>query len=307
MKTDFDLIIIGAGPGGITAGIYAARSGLKTAIIEREVPGGKVNKTAEIENYPGFTSIMGPDLAVSLFSQAQAVGAEFVFDEVLKIHKNPQNIFELNLTNQVLKSKSVIIATGTKERKLGVPGEERLYGKGVSYCAVCDGAFFKEKPLIVVGGGLAAVEESLYLTKFASKVTLVHRREEFRAAESVVDKTRRHEKVEFMLNCVVEEIIGDKVVEAVIVKDLKNNTTKKIEVAGIFPLIGSDPITDFVKDLKILNETNSIITDIEMKTSIPGLFAVGDVRNTPLKQIATAVGDGAIAAQKAIEYCDNFE
>ncbi|WP_338972608.1 thioredoxin-disulfide reductase [Spiroplasma endosymbiont of Panorpa germanica] len=306
MKTDFDLIIIGGGPGGITAGIYAARAGLKSAIIEKEVPGGKVNKTAEIENYPGFTSIMGPDLAVSLFSQAQAVGAEFIFDEVLKIEKNDNKTFNVNLAGKKLTSKAVIIATGTKERKLGVPGEDKFYGKGVSYCAVCDGAFFKEKPLIVVGGGLAAVEESLYLTKFASKVTLVHRREGFRAADSVVEKTRNHEKVDFMLNCVVEEIIGDKVVEAVVVRNLKENSVQTIKVDGIFPLIGSDPITDFVKDLNILNQTNNIVTDVEMKTSIPGLFAVGDVRNTPLKQIATAVGDGAIAAQKAIDYCDNF-
>ncbi|AHI53540.1 thioredoxin reductase [Spiroplasma sabaudiense Ar-1343] len=306
MKTDYEILIIGGGPGGITAGVYCARAGLKTAIVEREVPGGKVNKTAEIENYPGFTSILGPDLAVNLFSQAQAVGANFIFDEVIKINQREDKLFDVHLKSKILIVKAVIIATGTKERKLGVPGEDKLYGRGVSYCAVCDGAFFKEKPLIVVGGGLAAIEESLYLTKFASKVTLIHRREEFRAAEPVVNKTRSHPKVEFMLNYVVEEIIGETTVQAVVVKNLKTNVTEKIEVAGIFPLIGSDPITDFVKELPILNETNNIITDVEMKTSISGLFAVGDVRNTPLKQIATAVGDGAIAAQKAIDYCDNF-
>ena len=307
----YDILIIGSGPGGMTAAIYGARAMAKIAMIEKGAPGGKMTKTSEIENYPGFDSIQGPDLAMKMFMQTQNLNIPYLGDQVVNITKQTDtNLFELKLfSGRILLSKVVIIATGTVERKIGVPGELELYGHGVSYCAVCDGALFKNKDIVVVGGGYAALEEALYLTKFVNKVYLVHRRQEFRADDNLLAKAKKNPKIEFILDSVVTKINDSKEnkVTSVMIKNVKDNTEQELVVSAVFPYIGSIPITDFVKDLNVLDENGYVITNSRCETKVPGLFAAGDVTNTILRQIATAVSDGAKAAQFAIEYIDNLK
>lgn len=308
IKQEYDILIIGAGPCGITAAIYAKRAGNTTAMIEKSSPGGKVVKTSEIENYPGLDSILGPDLAMNFFNQTQKLDVPYIGGSVEKVEQNEKYWYTTLDNKDVYKSKAVIIATGTVERKIGVPGEDEFYGKGVSYCAVCDGAFFKDQEVVVVGGGLAALEEAMYLAKFASKIYVVHRRQGFRADEKTVEKVRNNNKIEFVLDHVVTNINGDKTVNQVTIKNVITNEEKNMIVNAIFPYIGADPISDFVKHLNITDEMGAIITDVKCATSYKGLYAGGDVRQTVLRQIATAVGDGAICAQEAIGYIDhNFE
>ncbi|AHF58180.1 thioredoxin-disulfide reductase [Spiroplasma eriocheiris] len=307
----YDILIIGAGPGGMTAAIYGARAMAKIAMIEKGAPGGKMTKTSEIENYPGFDSIQGPELSMKMFMQTQNLNIPYLGDRVVNITKQiDSNLFELKLfSGKILLSKVVIIATGTVERKIGVPGELELYGRGVSYCAVCDGALFKNKDILVVGGGYAALEEALYLTKFVNKVYLVHRRQEFRADDNLLAKAKKNPKIEFILDSVVTKINDPKAnkVTSVMIKNVKDNTEQELVVSAVFPYIGSIPITDFVKDLNVLDENGYVITNSRCETKVPGLFAAGDVTNTTLRQIATAVSDGAKAAQFAIEYIDNLK
>ncbi|WP_368486760.1 thioredoxin-disulfide reductase [Spiroplasma sp. DGKH1] len=307
----YDILIIGAGPGGMTAAIYGARAMAKIAMIEKGAPGGKMTKTSEIENYPGFDSIQGPELSMKMFMQTQNLNIPYLGDRVVNITKQTDtDLFELKLfSGKILLSKVVIIATGTVERKIGVPGELELYGRGVSYCAVCDGALFKNKDIVVVGGGYAALEEALYLTKFVNKVYLVHRRQEFRADDNLLAKAKKNPKIEFILDSVVTKINDPKAnkVTSVMIKNVKDNTEQELVVSAVFPYIGSIPITDFVKDLNVLDENGYVITNSRCETKVPGLFAAGDVTNTTLRQIATAVSDGAKAAQFAIEYIDNLK
>ncbi len=303
----YDILIIGAGPGGMTAGIYAARAMANIAMIEKGAPGGKVIKTSEIENYPGFDNIQGYELAIKMFEQTQKLKIPYIADRVTNIIRQ-DNLFKLELfSKKILLAKAVIVATGTVERKLGVPGELELEGHGVSYCAVCDGALYKEKDVVVVGGGYAALEEALYLSRFVNKVYLIHRRDEFRADNNIVNKVKAHPKINFIVDTIVTEIkdVTEKRVTAVVIKNVKTGKIDNLAVSVIFLYIGAIPISDFAKNLGVLNEEGYFIINNKCLTVLPGLYAAGDVTNTTLRQIATAISDGAKAAQFALEYLNS--
>ncbi len=302
----YDVIIIGGGPAGITSSIYLSRANMKILIIEKEVPGGKIIKTSEIENYPGYKSINGPDLAIKLYNQAIDNKVPFIFDEVLKVDKNKNN-FIIKTKKKEYNSYAVIVATGTQERKIGVKNEDKLYGKGVSYCAVCDGFLYKNQDIAVVGGGLAAVEEAMYLTKFAKKVYLIHRRQEFRVDNKTLQRVKNNNKIIFILDTILDEIYGEDKVEGIKVKNVKNSKTMEYKVKAVFPYIGAIPLNDFVKHLKVTDKMGYIIKNNKCETTIKGLYAAGDVTNTSLRQIVTATSDGAIAAQYAISYVDSIK
>ena len=270
----YDVIIIGAGPAGMTAALYASRSNLSVLMIERGAPGGQMNNTAEVENYPGFESILGPELAFKMYEGAIKFGVENAYGIVQSI--TDQGEFkEVATEDKTYQGKTVIIATGCVHRKLGVKGEEEFAGRGVSYCAVCDGAFFRNKRLIVVGGGDSAVEEAIYLTQFASEVTIVHRRDELRAQKIIQDRAFANEKISFIWDSVVEEIKGNEMV-----------------VTGVQ-----------IRNVKT-DEAGWILTNDQMETSIPGVYAIGDVREKGLRQITTAVGDGSIAGQQVFDFIE---
>ncbi|WP_348735550.1 thioredoxin-disulfide reductase [Spiroplasma endosymbiont of Ammophila pubescens] len=303
----YDILIIGAGPGGMTAGIYAARAMANIAMIEKGAPGGKVTKTSEIENYPGFDNIQGYELAMKMFEQTQKLKIPYIADRVTNIIRQ-DNLFKLELfSKKILLAKAVIVATGTVERKLGVPDELELEGHGVSYCAVCDGALYKEKDVVVVGGGYAALEEALYLARFVNKVYLIHRRDEFRADNNIVNKVKAHPKINFIVDTIVTEIkdVTEKRVTTVVIKNVKTGKIDNLPVSAIFPYIGAIPISDFAKNLGVLNEEGYFIVNNKCLTALPGLYAAGDVTNTTLRQIATAISDGAKAAQFALEYLNS--
>ncbi|MEJ1517234.1 thioredoxin-disulfide reductase [Bacillus cereus] len=305
MTQIYDVIIIGAGPAGLTAAIYSARANLKTLMIERGVPGGQMVNTEEIENFPGFESILGPELSTKMFSHSQKFGAEYTYGDVKGISiDGDYKIVETSKQNY--KTKTIIIATGTEHKKLGIPGEKELSGRGVSYCAVCDGAFFKERELVVIGGGDSAVEEALYLTRFASKVTVIHRRDQFRAQPILQERLLNNPKVEIIWNHTVDEILGDKVVEKLSIRDVNTGERKEFKANGAFIYIGMLPLTEAFKNLPISNEEGFIITNENLETSIPGIFAAGDCREKMLRQVVTATADGSIAAQSAQHYIENL-
>ena len=275
----YDTIIIGAGPAGMTAALYAARSNLKVALIEGGLPGGQMNNTSDIENYPGYANISGPELAEKMFEPLENLGVEHIYGYVENVEDHGD--FKKVMTDdQTYETRTVIVATGSKHRPLGVPGEEELNSRGVSYCAVCDGAFFRDQDLLVVGGGDSAVEEALFLTRFAKTVTIVHRRDQLRAQKVLQDRAFANEKISFIWDSVVtEQAFG-----------------------GVFIYVGLDPLSDFVKELNIQDQAGWIVTDNHMKTAVDGIFAVGDVRQKDLRQVTTAVGDGAIAGQEAYKF-----
>lgn len=307
MTEIYDVIIIGAGPGGLSAGLYSGRSRLKTLIVEKEKAGGQIVTTNEVENYPGsIENASGPTLIERMVQQVDEFGVERVID----------NIVEVNLKDKVkvvkgekneYKAKSVIIATGAVPRAIGVPGEEEFTGKGVSYCATCDGAFFTDLEVYVVGGGDAAVEEAIYLTKFARKVTIIHRRDELRAVKSIQEKAFKNEKIDFMWDSVVKEIKGEGVVDSMVVENTKTGEQKEVlaneddGMFGIFVFIGYLPATDIFKG-QVDMEGGYIPTDDEMRTNLDGVFAAGDCRVKTVRQVVTAAGDGAIAAIQAEKY-----
>lgn len=304
-QTNYDVIVIGAGPGGMTAAMYASRANLSVLMLDRGIYGGNLNNTAEIENYTGFKSIMGPDLAKEMYEGATQFGADYAYGAVEKVEVVGEVKQITTDMGDVFTAKAVVIATGSSQRKLGVPGEAEFSGRGVSYCAVCDGAFFKNKHLIVVGGGDSAVEEGAFLTQLADKVTVLVRRDQLRAQPIVQDKAMQNPKMEFIFNTSVTEIVGDDM-KVTGVKTVNNVTGETGELAadGVFIYVGSDPMTAPFKDLGILNAKGWVETDATMATKIPGIFAVGDVRDTLLRQVATAVGDGAIAGQQVFKYLD---
>ena len=304
-QTNYDVIVIGAGPGGMTAAMYASRANLSVLMLDRGIYGGNLNNTAEIENYTGFKSIMGPDLAKEMYKGATQFGADYAYGAVEKVEVVGEVKQITTDMGDVFTAKAVVIATGSSQRKLGVPGEAEFSGRGVSYCAVCDGAFFKNKHLIVVGGGDSAVEEGAFLTQLADKVTVLVRRDQLRAQPIVQDKAMQNPKMEFIFNTSVTEIVGDDM-KVTGVKTVNNVTGETGELAadGVFIYVGSDPMTAPFKDLGILNAKGWVETDATMATKIPGIFAVGDVRDTLLRQVATAVGDGAIAGQQVFKYLD---
>lgn len=305
-KNVYDVVVIGAGPGGLTAALYASRSNLSTLILEKGLPGGQMNNTAEIENYSGFKTIMGPDLSMKMYEGAKQFGAEHVYGDVKDIIDHGHEK-EIVVSDKSYFAKTVIISTGAEHKKLGVKGEAELNGRGVSYCAVCDGAFFKNKHVVVVGGGDSAVEEGTYLTQFASKVTIVHRRDELRAQKILQDRAFKNEKVDFVWDSVVEEINGDQMVSGVQLKNVKTGDVSTLEADGVFIYIGLLPNSESFSGLPITNEEGWIETDAQMMTAVPGIFAVGDVRDTVLRQVATAVGDGSVAGNAAYQYVEELK
>ena len=302
----YDVVVIGSGPGGMTAALYASRSELSTLLIERGVPGGQLINTAEVENYSGFESIKGPELANNMYAGATRFGAEYAFGDVREV-KDGKEYKEIITSNAVYKARSVIIATGAEHKKLHVPGEGTLNGRGVSYCAVCDGAFFRERHLVVVGGGDSAVEEGTYLTQFASKVTIIHRRDELRAQKILQNRAFNNEKVDFIWDSVVEEIVGENIVEGVRIRNVKTDEVSTVDADGVFIYVGMLPNTSAFTSLGITDHEGWIKTDTSMETSVPGIFAVGDVRDTVLRQVATAVGDGSIAGDAAYKYVESLK
>lgn len=300
----YDCIIIGAGPAGMTAALYAARANLKTLLLERGIPGGQMNNTAEVENYPGFDSILGPDLALKMYDGINQFGVEHGYGNVVEV-KDHQDYKEVITDDASYEAKVVIIATGCEHRNLEVPGEAEYSGRGVSYCAVCDGAFFRNKKLIVVGGGDSAVEEAVYLTQFADEVKIVHRRDALRAQKIIQDRAFANEKISFIWDSVVEEIKGDdQKVTGVQIKNVKTGETYEEAADGVFIYVGLIPLTQAFTSLGITDDAGWIVTDERMQTKIPGILACGDARQKHLRQITTAVGDGGIAGQQAYQYIE---
>jgi thioredoxin reductase (NADPH) len=308
MENLYDVIIIGGGPAGLSAGLYAARAKARTLILEKGRWGGQAATTEELENYPGsIEKPTGPEITARMKKQAEEFGAVSKVENVVKLELD-QKIKKVVTEGGEYQSKTVIIATGAKPRLLGCPGELELRGKGVSYCATCDADFFTDLRVMVAGGGDSAIQEALYLTKFAEKVTVIHRRDELRAAKSLQDKAFANPKIDFIWDSVIEEIKGDGIVEKVIVKNKKTAEISEVEVDGVFIFVGYDPVSDLVKDMLETDQKGYIITDDEMRTSIDGVFAAGDVRKKMLRQVVTAAADGAIAAVSAEHYiADNFE
>lgn len=298
----YDTMIIGAGPAGMTAALYAARSNLKVALLERGIYGGQMNNTAEIENYPGYARISGPELAEKMFEPLENLGVEHLFGQVEKIEDHG-NYKKIITEDGAFETKTVILASGANHRHLGVPGEEEYNSRGVSYCAVCDGAFFRGEDLLVVGGGDSAVEEAIFLTRFAKSVTIVHRRDQLRAQKLLQERAFANEKISFIWDSVVKEIKGDdRRVTSVVFENVKTGQSSESDFGGVFVYVGLDPVSDFVKDLGICDEAGWIVTDQHMKTAIDGIYAIGDVRQKDLRQITTAVGDGAVAGQEVYKY-----
>jgi len=299
----YDLVIIGGGPGGLSAGIYAIRLGLNTLLVEREMVGGQIALSDLIENYPGFPSISGAGLMEKFEGHARGLGLEIKFTDVQDV-ASQGNVKVLKTSDGEITTKSVIVATGAKPRRLGVAGEKEFTGKGVSYCATCDGPFFKGLRVVVVGGGDTALKEAVYLSKMAKTVYIVHRRDQFRGEKIQQKRAEEASNVEFLKSHTLKEIKGDKVVEKVVLEDLKTKETRVLDSEGVFIFVGINPTTDFIDVDK--DELGFIKTNQKMETSVPGVFAAGDCRTTPLLQVATAVGDGAIAAYTAADYVEGL-
>lgn len=300
----YDVIIIGGGPAGLTAGLYAGRANLKTALVERGMPGGQAATTEMIENYPGFPEgIMGPELMLRMADQARRFGVEFVTTNVERVREEDGR-FILSCTDREMVGRALIIATGAEPKELGVKGERELRGRGVSYCATCDGAFFRDKKVAVVGGGDAAVEEALFLTKLVDKVYLIHRRDALRATKVLQERAFANPKIEFIWNTTVAEILGTDKVEALLLQDVKTGAKRSIAVDGVFIYIGMKPNTEFIRELVRVDEGGYLITDDNLMTSVPGIFAAGDVRQKKLRQVITAAADGAIAAVAVEKYLE---
>ena len=303
-KTDYDLVIIGAGPAGLTAGIYAARARMNVLLLEKTVPGGQILVTDWIENYPGFPEgISGFDLAEKMKVQAEELGLKIETAEVHSLNLSKE-LKEIVLKDRSITAKSLIIASGASPRKLGI-GEDKFMGKGISFCATCDAPFFKDKTVVAIGGGDTAVQEAIFLTKFAKKVYLIHRRDELRATKILQERAFENNKIEIIWDSVATGVEGFFGVEGVKVKNLKTNEEKTIKADGCFIWVGILPNASFLNDAVETDEFGFIRSDEKMQTSVPGVYAVGDVRDTPLRQISTAVGDAAIAAVSAEHFIEN--
>ncbi|ANZ61594.1 thioredoxin-disulfide reductase [Secundilactobacillus paracollinoides] len=306
MAKQYDVIVIGAGPGGMASALYASRANLSVLLLDRGIYGGQMNNTAAIENYPGFSSVLGPDLAKDMYDGATQFGAEYAYGNVQGIED--QGAVKIVTTDtETYEAKAVVLATGSEYRKLGVPGEEEYGGRGVSYCAVCDGAFFKNREVIVVGGGDSAIEEGLYLTQLASKVTVIHRRDQLRAQKIIQDRAFANDKMNFVWNSNVTEVLGDdqKVTGVKVVNNQTNEETV-IDASGVFIYVGILPKTEEIASLGVTNEDGWIETNGQMETKVPGVFAIGDVRAKDLRQITTAVGDGGVAGQQVFKYIESL-
>ncbi|AUJ60331.1 thioredoxin-disulfide reductase [Bacillus velezensis] len=303
----YDVIIIGAGPAGMTAAVYTSRANLSTLMIERGIPGGQMANTEDVENYPGFESILGPELSNKMFEHAKKFGAEYAYGDIKEI-VDGKEYKTVKAGSKEYRARAIVISAGAEYKKIGVPGEKELGGRGVSYCAVCDGAFFKNKELVVVGGGDSAVEEGVYLTRFASKVTIVHRRDKLRAQSILQARAFDNEKIDFKWNKTVKEIHEEngKVGRLTLV-DTVTGEEEEFKADGVFIYIGMLPLSKPFENLGITNEEGYIETNAQMETKVPGIFAAGDIREKTLRQIVTATGDGSIAAQSVQHYVEELE
>lgn len=303
---EFQVIVIGAGGAGLTAALYTSRAKLSTAVFEKLVPGGQIAVTDLVENYPGFPDgVLGPDIAMKMEEQAKKYGTEVIYTEVSKLEKNGTG-FVVHTAGGDYHAKALILATGASFRMLNVPGEKELTGKGVSYCATCDGAFFRDKEVVVVGGGDSALQEGLFLTRFATKVTIVHRRDKLRASAILQQRAQEHEKIEFIWNTVVEKVQGETNVKSVQLKNVESGETREFKTDGIFIFIGHDPNTKFLGDFVKLTEDGYVASDQgSVKTSVPGVFAAGEIRKGATKQLVAACGEGCEAALAAQEFLDH--
>jgi len=300
-----DVIIIGAGPGGLSAGLYAGRMGLDTLIIEKLTPGGQITQSSEIENYPGVCEVKsGLELMQCWPEQTMRFGAKIISEEVKSIEKNG-NIFNVVTSQNEYQSKAVILATGATPKRAGFKGEEEYIGKGVSYCAVCDGYFYKNMDVAVVGGGDSALEEALYLSNIAKKVYLIHRRDEFRAAPATIEKVMKKENIEILFNTTVEEVKGTPFLNTAVIS--QNGKMKELKVDGVFVFVGMNVNSSLVKDLCELNEYGEVKVDLNMKTTLDGLYAIGDVRQNSVKQVVASAGDGSVAALNVVKYVKNLK
>jgi thioredoxin reductase (NADPH) len=298
---DYDIVVIGGGPAGLAAGMYAARGRHRTVLLEKGVIGGQIALTELVENYPGVPSINGFDLAQAMHKQAESHGVETEYAEVTSLERQDAR-WRVSTQDDEFLAKAVIVTSGADYNKLGVPGEERLTGRGVSYCATCDAAFFKEQEVAVVGGGDAAVEEGLFAARFASKVTLIHRRDELRASRILQDRVFANPKMEFLWNTVVTEVQGDEEVTSLGLRNLASGEESSLPVAALFIFIGQHPNTDFLTGLVEMDNGKHVVVDEWMSTGLGGLFAAGDVRQNSARQVASSVGDGVTAAIAADHY-----
>jgi thioredoxin reductase (NADPH) len=303
---EYDVIIVGAGPGGLTAGMYASRANLKTLCIEKLMPGGQIANTYLVEDYPGFESISGPELAQKMEAHAKKFGLIIENDMANKIRPDGKH-WTVEGDSDSYRGKAIIIATGGQPRKLGVPGELEYTGKGVSYCAICDGAFFREEVIAVFGGGDSAVEEGIFLTKFGSKVYIIHRRDQLRAEKIIQQRARANPKIEFVWDSIAERIDGANKVTSVTIKNVKTGKSQKLAIGAVFPFIGFVPNSDLF-DIDIKKDPQGyFIANENMETSLKGVFAIGDVRKQLCKQVTNAVGDGTTAAVAADKYIEAWD
>jgi len=298
---EFDIVIVGGGPGGLTAGMYGARANLKTVLVEKYLPGGQIASTGDVEDYPGFEHIAGPELALKMAEHAKKFGLQIVSDEVVEVRNEAEDRkVAVGAGGVMYVGKQMIIATGGSPVLLNIPGEKEFSGKGVSYCAICDGAFFKGEVIAVVGGGDAAVEEGMFLTKFGSRVILIHRRDKLRAQKIIQDRAFKNPKMEFLWDSVLDEIRGDTKVRSVVIRNVKTGAKSSLPVGAVFIFVGFHPNTQMLPDGVTKNDQGYILTDNRMETSVPGIYACGDVRAQLVRQITNAVGDGTTAAMAAV-------
>ena len=303
----YDVLIIGGGGAGLTAAIYASRAKLKTLLLEKLTPGGQIALTDIVENYPGFPEgVTGTDISMRMEEQAKKYGTEIQYDEVQSITK-ANGEFKVKTPKNSFATKSIIIASGASFRMLGVPGEKELTGRGVSYCATCDGAFFKEKEIVVVGGGDSAMQEGLFLTRFVTKLNVIHRRDKLRASPILQDRGKENQKFNFIWDTVVTKVVGDKKVEKLRIKNVKTGEEKDFKADGIFIFIGHDPATKFLQGVVALDEKGYVKANDRLETSVPGIFVAGEVRSGATKQLVSACGEGCEAALSAQAYLEQLE
>ena len=305
----YDTIIIGGGPAGLTAGIYLSRARMDTILVEKMSPGGQAILTEIIENYPGFSKgISGPELMQNMEKQAVGFGLQIKFGQVIKIKYSKKSKIKIVKTeDEEYKAYTVIIASGAEARKLDIPGEEEFQGRGVSYCGTCDAPFFKDKKIVLIGGGDTAIEEALYLSKFAREITVIHRRDRLRAAKILQERIFSNKAINFSWNSIPVKIIGKNKVEGILIRDIKENQEKEIACEGVFVFVGYLPKTDFLENIIRLTDKGYVYTDDNMMSSLEGIYACGDVRNKILRQVITACGEGATAAFAAQKYIEDLK